>query len=268
MKKLVGLLFFTGLLLSLVGCHSKPKHEILVIGAMAGPESELVSVAQKVAMNQYHLPTQLMTFDSYNIPNAALAEGSIDINVFQHLPFLKAQIAARGYPIVSVGKTFIYPMALYSKQVMALASLPEGAKIAIPNDPSNEGRALLLLQKAGLIQLDKKAGFDATPEDIVSNPKNFQIIALAAAQLPRSLDDVTLAAINTNYAQLLGLSPQKDGLFSESANSPYANLMVVRKNEIHDPRIKVFVKAMNSPEVAQKAKQLFGGGAIPAWKAR
>jgi D-methionine transport system substrate-binding protein len=257
-----------GLAVGLVGCHSQSKNEILTIGAMSGPESELVKVAQQVAKEKYNLPTKLVTFDSYNIPNAALAEGSIDVNVFQHLPFLTAQIAARHYPIVPVGKTFIFPMALYSKQITSLKALPEGAKVAIPNDPSNEGRALLLLQKAGLIMLKKDVGFDATPQAIISNPKHLKIITLAAAQLPRSLDDVALAAINTNYAQLVGLSPRKDSLFSESAESPYANLIVVRKDEVNDPRIKTFVKAMQSPQVVAKAKQLFGDGAIAAFRVK
>lgn len=265
MKKITNFLITLGLMIGLVACHSSSKNSVLTIGAMSGPEGELVKVAQQVAWDQYHLKTKLVSFDSYNIPNEALAEGSIDVNVFQHLPFLTAQIRAKSYLIVPVGKTFIYPMALYSKHITSLNALPENSKIAIPNDPSNEGRALLLLQKAGLIKLKSDVGFDATPEDIVQNPKNLQMIPLAAAQLPRSLDDVAMAAINTNYAQLVGLSPQKNGLFSESVDSPYANLIVVRKVDAESPRIKAFVKAMQSPLVVAKAKQLFGDGAVKAW---
>jgi D-methionine transport system substrate-binding protein len=265
MKKFLGFVAVIGLALGLVGCHSKHKNAILTIGAMSGPESQLVKVAQQVAKEKYNLPTKLITFDSYNIPNAALAEGSIDVNVFQHLPFLKSQIAARGYPIMPAGKTFVFPMALYSKHLTTLSNLQNGARVAIPNDPSNEGRALLLLQKAGLITLKKGVGFDATPQDIAKNPKQLKIITLAAAQLPRSLQDVSLAAINTNYAKLVGLSPQKDGLFEESEKSPYANLIVIRKDEKNDPRIKTFVRAMQSPEVKAEAKKLFGDGAIAAF---
>ena len=266
MKRLVCWGAIVGLALGLLGCHSKSKNEVLTIGAMSGPEAELVKVAQQIVKEKHNLSTKLLTFDSYNIPNAALAEGSIDINVFQTLPFLKAQEKARGYKLVVVGKTFIYPMALYSKHLTSLNALKDGARVAIPNDPSNEGRALLLLQKAGLIKLKKDVGFDGTPLDIISNPKHLKIITLAAAQLPRSLDDVSLAAINTTYASLIGLSPKKDALFEEGADSPYANLIVIRKGEINNSKIKLFVKAMNSPAVAAKAKELFGDGAIVAWK--
>jgi D-methionine transport system substrate-binding protein len=263
MKKIRTWVAIAGLTLGLLGCHSK--NEVLTVGTMSGPETELVKVAQQVASEQYQLPFKIRTFDSYNIPNTALSEGSIDINVFQHLPFLESQLKARRYVLQSVGKTFIFPMALYSKHITSLAGLSEGAKIAIPNDPSNEGRALLLLQKAGLIGLKESVGFEATPEDIVRNPKHLKIIALAAAQLPRSLDDVSLAAINTNFAILVNLSPKRDALFEEPADSPYANLIVVRKGTENDPKIQLFIKAMQSPEVEAKARELFGDGAIAAW---
>lgn len=268
MKKFLRWGVVLGVSLGLMGCHSRSKNSILAVGCMAGPEAELVRTAQQVAKEKYNLPIKVVTFDSYNIPNAALAEGSIDVNVFQHLPFLKAQMEARGYPFMSVGKAFIYPMSLYSKHLTSLSSLPNNAKVAIPNDPTNEGRALLLLQKAGLITLRPKAGFETTPEDIVKNPKHLQIITLAAAQLPRSLSDVDVAAINTTYANLIGLSPKKDALFSESADSPYANLIVIRDDEKNDPRIKTFVKAMQSEAVIVKAKQLFEDGAIAAFKVK
>ncbi len=266
MKKLACWGAIVGLALGLLGCHSQSKNEILTVGAMSGPEAQLVVAAQEVAKEKYNLPVKVVTFDSYNIPNAALAEGSIDVNVFQTLPFLQVQEKARGYKLAVVGKTFIYPMALYSKHLTSLSALKDGARVAIPNDPSNEGRALLLLQKAGLIKLKKDVGFDGTLLDIISNPKHLKIITLAAAQLPRSLDDVSLAAINTTYASLIGLSPKNDALFAEGVDSPYANLIVIRKGEINNPEIKLFVKAMNSPAVAAKAKELFGDGAIVAWK--
>lgn len=266
MKKLVSTLMVAALALSVVSCGSQPKDKAeLVVGAMSGPESELVRVAKQVAKKKYHLKVKVLSFDSYNIPNAALDEGSIDLNIFQHLPFLQAQVEARDYQIVAVGKTFVYPMALYSKHLTKLSQLKDGAKIAIPNDPTNEGRALLLLQKAGFIRLRPNSGFQATPLDIVSNPRHFHMVALAGPQLPRSLDDVDLAAINTTFASLAGLSTKRDALFVETADSPYANLVVARKSDVNNPNIKRFVKAMNSPAVVKKAKQLFAGGAIKAW---
>ena len=265
MKKLVSALVVFALALSVSGCSSEKNKSELVVGSMSGPESELVRVAKQVAKEKYHLAVKVLSFDSYNIPNAALDEGSIDLNVFQHLPFLQAQIEARDYQIVTVGKTFVYPMALYSKHLTTLANLKDGAKIAIPNDPTNEGRALLLLQKAKLIKLRPRSGFQATPLDIVSNPRHFHMVALAGPQLPRSLDDVALAVINTTFASLAGLSTKKDALFVETADSPYANIIVARKKDADNPKIKLFIKAMNSPAVLSKARQLFGGGAIKAW---
>ena len=266
MKSIVTRLMVLGVVaLGLLGCHEKTNSNELRVGAMSGPESELVNVAAGVALKRYKLPVKIVTFDSYNIPNAALAEGSIDVNVFQHRPFLEAQIKARGYKLISVGKTFIYPMALYSTHVKSLAALPVQAKVAIPSDPSNEGRALLLLQSAGLIKLKPGVGFTATPLDVADNPKQLKIIALAAAQLPRSLDDVQLAAINTNFATLAGLSLKKDALFREPTDSPYANIIVVKAKDKDSKKVAEFVKAMQSQAVIDKAHEIFGENAIAAW---
>ena len=144
------------------------------------------------------------------MPNQALEDGEIDVNAFQHYPFLLSQIKARGYSLVPVGDTFLYPMGLYSTKIKTLTDLQPESKIAIPNDPSNEARALLLLQKAGLVTLKQHVTINATPQDVVSNPKKLKLIALDAAQLPRVLNDVAIAAINTNYAVPAGLSPSTD----------------------------------------------------------
>lgn len=265
MKKTIIMVASVITAVSLWGCDQQSKKQIWRVGAMSGPEAELVDTAQAVMKKAGDPPIQVVTFNSYNIPNAALAEGSINANVFQHLPFLTAQIKARGYRLVSVGKTFIYPMGLYSSSLHSLSQLKNNSKIAIPNDPSNEGRALLLCQAAGLITLKAGAGFSATPLDIARNPKHLQFVELAAAQLPRSLSDVALAAINTTFAKLAGLSPTKDALYRESTHSPYANLIVVKKGDQSKPIVKDFIRAMHSKAVLQKAKELFGDLAIPAW---
>lgn len=250
------------LLLTLVAC-GKPSPNTLVIGTVAGPETDLVETAQRVAKKRYDLKIKIVEFNDYNLPNEALRDGSLDANVYQHLPYLQAASKAHGYDFEVIGKTFIYPTALYSKKINKLENLPKKATIALPNDPSNEARALVLLQNAGLIKL-KDQGNNATVQDIASNPKNLRFKELDAAQLPRVLDDVDAAVINTNFAIPAGLNP-KAALFSESKDSPYANIIVARRNGEKKEKLQQFVKAMNSPEVQKKAQEIFGDAAIPAW---
>ncbi len=258
---MIGIILFT----SLVGCSRHEGKHMVVVGTIAGPETQLMQTAKQVAKQKYDLDVKIVTFSDYNTPNAALASGDLDANAFQDLPFLQAQVKARGYKIVAVGNTFLYPMGLYSKKIKSLDALNKGAKIAIPNDPSNEARALTLLQKAGLIKLKPNAGVNATPQAIVSNPKQLQFVELDAAQLPRALNDVAVAAINTNYAIPAGLSPAKDALFHESKDSIYMNIIAAQAKDKAEPKITDLVKAYQSPEVAAKAKQLFGSAAIKGW---
>ncbi|GGI79202.1 MetQ/NlpA family ABC transporter substrate-binding protein [Legionella impletisoli] len=249
--------------LALIAC-GKPSPNTIVVGTIAGPETELVEVAQKVAKEHYDLNVKIIEFSDYNLPNEALQDGSLDANVYQHQPYLEAAKKARGYDLEIIGKTFVYPTAIYSKKYKSLDNIPAKATVAIPNDPSNESRALLLLQKAGLIKLSTTQTPDV--KDVVANPKALKFKELDAAQLPRILDDVDLAVINTNFAIPAGLSPSRDGLFQESKDSPYANVIVIRQNSEKKPQLEQFVKALQSPEVKQKAKSLFGDGAIPAWE--
>lgn len=234
------------------------------VGTIAGPETELMQVAKKVAQDKYGLNVEIVEFTDYVQPNAALNDGSIDANMFQHQPYLDQQIKDRHYKLIPLAKTFVYPMGIYSSKVKTLQDVPDYAIVAIPNDPSNEDRALLLLQKAGLIQLKKSANQNATPVDIQSNPKHLVFKELDAAQIPRSLQDVTLAAINTNYAVVAGLTT-KDALFHEDKDSPYMNLIVIREDEKNDPRLKELVLAFQSPEVKEAAKKIFNDQAIAAW---
>jgi D-methionine transport system substrate-binding protein len=248
--------------LALVAC-GKPSPNTLVVGTIAGPESELMEVAQEVAKDQYGLNIKIIEFNDYNLPNEALQDGSLDANVYQHLPYLEAAKRAHGYALEPIGKTFVYPTAIYSKRINNLKNVPDNAVVAIPNDPSNEARALLLLQKAKLITLNTQEQPDI--KDIKSNPRKLNLKHLDAAQLTRVLDDVDLAVINTNFAVPAGLSPTKDGLILEDKDSPYANVIVIRTNSSKKEQLALFVKALNSPEVAEKAKTLFKGNAIPAW---
>lgn len=251
----------------LTGCsQQKEAANQIRVGTIAGPETQLMEVAKDVAAKRYGLNVKIVQFSDYTMPNEALADGSIDANMFQHLPYLQASINAKGYQITPIAKTFIYPMAIYSKKITKLDQLKDGATVAIPNDPSNEARALLLLQAAKLITLKSNTDSTATVVDIDQNPKHLAIKEVDAAQLPRILPDVDLAIINTNYAMEAGLLPSKDGLFIENSNSPYVNLIVVRTADKNDPRFVKLVKAFQSDEVLTEANKLFQGQAIPAWK--
>lgn len=251
--------------LALSACGSEDKNT-LKVGTISGPDAQLMETAQQVAKDKYGLNIKIVEFTDYLQPNAALNDGSLDANVFQHQPFLDQQIKDRHYKLMTVGKTFIFPMGIYSTKIKNLNDLQEKALVAIPNDPSNEARALLLLEKAKLIKLSQAAGPYATPGNIISNPKNLQFKELDAAQIARSLPDVAIAIINTNYAIPAGLYPMKDAIFHEGEDSRYANIIVIRADEANDPRIKQLVSAIQSDEVINAAKKIFNDQAIPAWQ--
>lgn len=250
------------LLLSLVSCN-KPSQNTLVIGSIAGPETQLIETAKEVGKNKYNLDIKIVSFNDYNLPNEALQDGSLDANVYQHLPYLNNAMQAHHYDLEAIGRTFVYPVGIYSKKFKSLDNLPEKAVIAIPNDPSNQMRALQLLQQAHLITL--KETNNNGLQDIAGNPHKFTFKEMDAAQLPRVLPDVDAAIINTTFALPAGLSPSRDALFKEDKDSPYANIIVIRKNSPKKEQLELFVKALNSDEVNNKAKELFGDAAIPAW---
>lgn len=251
-----------GLVLILCSCN-KQSPTTLTVGTISGPESTLVEKAKEIAQKKYGLQIKIIEFNDYNLPNEALQDGSIDVNIYQHLPYLQTAMKMHHYPFEVIGRTFVYPMAIYSEKYKKISKLRPRATIAIPNDPSNEGRALLLLQNAGLITLKKH--LTNTLADIKSNPDHYQFKELDAAQLPRTLADVDAAVINTTFALPAGLRPSKDGLYVENKHSPYANLIVIRKDSIKKPQLQQFVLAMNSSAVKLQAKKLFGDAAIPAW---
>lgn len=252
--------------LILAGCGEKAVDTNKIkVGVIAGAEEQVAEVAAKVAKEKYNLDVQLVSFTDYVTPNAALDDGSIDANAFQHKPYLDQQIKDRGYKLAIAGNTFVYPIAGYSKKIKSLDELQDGARVAVPNDPTNLGRSLILLQQQGLIKLSDSAGLLATVRDVVENPKDIQIVELDAAQLPRSLDDVDLAIINTTYASSINLTPEKDGIFVENKESPYVNLIVAREDNVNAENVKNFVKAYQTDEVYQAASKIFEGGAVKGW---
>jgi D-methionine transport system substrate-binding protein len=243
--------------------------KLLKVGVTTGPHEQVFEVARRVAERDFGLKIQIVPFTDYSRPNAALEAGDIDANSFQHRPFLAAQVRARGYRIVGFGRTWIGPMAIYSKKYKRFDELPAGATIAIPNDPANESRVLLLLQKAGAIRLktgiDPVAGVNATPRDIVENPRKFRFAEIEAAQLPRTLDDTDASAVNADYANKAGLNPVRDGILVEDKDGPYACLIAVREQDQAQPWVPQLVKAYQSEEVREFILKTFAGGVVPAF---
>ena len=234
------------------------------IGATAGPHSQILEQVKKVAERD-GLKIQIVEFTDYIQPNAALSTGDLDANSYQHKPFLDQQVKDRGYKITSVGYTVNFPIGIYSRKVRSLNELKEGARFGIPNDPTNGGRALLVLQDQGVIRLKPGAGLKATPLDVVENPKKLKFVELEAAQLPRSLDDLDASAVNTNYAIPAGLHPGKDAIARENAKSPYVNLIAVREQDKDKPWVAKLVKAYQSEEVRKFVQAEFKGAVIPGF---
>jgi len=245
-----------------LAAHAEDKS--VKIGVTAGPHAQIMEQVKKLAEKD-GLKIQIVEFSDYVQPNAALAAGDLDANSYQHQPYLDNQNRDRGYKLVTVGTSVTFPMGLYSKKVKSLAELAPGATVAVPNDPTNGGRALLLLEKKGLLKLKPEAGLKATPLDISDNPKKLRIKELDAAQLPRTLADVDIAAINTNYALPAGLNPVKDAIALEDLKGPYVNVIVVREKDRDAAWVKTLLKAYHSAEVRKFIETEFKGSVIASW---
>lgn len=233
----------------------------LKVGVTAGPHAQLFEQVKKIAEKD-GLKIQIVEFSDYVQPNAALAAGDLDVNSYQHKPYLDQQIKDRGYKLVNVGTTVNFPIGIYSKKVKRLGDLSEGARVGIPNDPTNGGRVLLVLQDQGLIKLKPEAGLKATPLDVLGNPKKLRFVELDAAQLARSLDDLDAAAVNTNYALSAGLNPAKDAIARESAKSPYVNLIAVREQDRDKPWVAKLVRAYQSEPIRKFIETEFKGAVL------
>jgi D-methionine transport system substrate-binding protein len=233
------------------------------VGATPVPHAELLNLIKSDLAAQ-GITLKVVEFTDYVQPNVAVLAGDLDANFFQHIPYLDSN-AEWSAKLVSAFGVHIEPFALYSAKFRSILDLPNGASIAIPNDPSNGGRALLLLQAEGLITLRAGAGLTATPRDITGNPKNFRFQELEAAQLPRSLQDVDAATINGNYALEVGLNPIRDSLIIEGADSPYVNIVVVLKGKENDPNIIALKKALLSKKVKDYIISHYDGGVSPVF---
>ncbi|SSW73196.1 D-methionine-binding lipoprotein MetQ [Achromobacter veterisilvae] len=237
----------------------------LTVGVTVGPHAQIGEVAQRVAAKD-GLKVKLVEFSDFIQPNAALDAKELDLNIYQHRPFLESQNKARGYKLAPVATAVVQQMGIYSKRLKSLDDLPQGGKVAIPNDPTNGARALLVLQAAKLITLKDGVTVTASLFDVAQNPKNLKFIEIEAAQLPHSLADVDAAAVNSAYAIPAGLSPAKDALALESKDAPFAAVVIAaREDNKNDPRIARFIKAYQSDEVKAFVAKQFPGAYSTSW---
>jgi D-methionine transport system substrate-binding protein len=235
------------------------------VGTTAGADVEILEKARDMAA-QNGLIVEIIEFSDYVRPNLALADKEVDLNSFQHVPYLETFIQERNLNLVSIGTTYVSPLGFFSKKIKSLNDLKKGDSLAVPNDPTNGGRALLLLQKAGFIKVDPKAGLTATPKDITENKLGLKIIEVDAAQTPRSLEDVAAAAINNTFAIPAGLIPLRDAIYLEDADSPYVNVIVARAEDRNNPVYQKFVQAYQTKEVAEFILNRFEGSTVPAFE--
>jgi D-methionine transport system substrate-binding protein len=278
MKKIIALILAVLItIIGAVGCTAKPaaqatgaapaeavKVTVLKVGATPIPHAELLNFV-KPLLEKENIKLEIIEFQDYVQPNTALVDKELDANFFQHQPYLDSFNKERGQNLLSAGSVHIEPLGLYSKRIKDISELKDGAVIAIPNDPSNASRALLLLQSNGILKLKDGGNITSTEKDIVENPKNLKIELAEAAQLPRVLEDVDAAVINTNYALPANLNPVKDALIIEGKDSPYANNVVVRNGDQERPEIKKLVEALNSPEVKKFIQDKYQGAVVPAF---
>ena len=262
MKKIIVAILVA--LITVTAAFAQPKGEqqtVLKVGATHDPHALILElVVDDLAAQGIKL--EIIEFTDYVLPNTALEEGQLDANYFQHIPYLESFNNDHGYHLANAGGIHIEPLAVYSKKITDLKELKEGALIAIPNDATNEGRALRLLQSAGLITLADSSKLDSKLEDITSNPLNLKFSELEAATIPRVLQDVDAAVINGNYALSAGLSAAKDGLFIEGADSPYVNVIAVKQGNENNPAIVALVNALKSQEVKDWVAAKYPNGEV------
>lgn len=234
------------------------------VGVTAGPHAEVLDIVRKVGAER-GLDIKVVEFTDYVIPNQALAQKEIEANSFQHEPYLKNQLSKTNWKIAPVATTIASPQGVYSQKYKTLEALPQGARVAIANDPSNGARGLLILHVNGLIKLKDPSNVAATVADIVENPKKLRFVELDAAQLPRSLPDVDLASINNNYAVQAGLNPATDAVAREPLEGPWVNILAVREEDKDQPWVKDLVAAYHSQPVKEFLEARFKGTYIPTW---
>lgn len=275
MKKIFALALALALCLSLAACGGSKKEEpkqeetktetvTLKVAASPTPHAEILALVVDDLAEQ-GIELVVTEYGDYVIPNTAVEEGDEDVNFFQHVPYLDNFNVEHGTHLVSVAPIHVEPMGLYAGKSADLNNLPDGASVAVPNDVTNEARALLLLETLGLIKLAEGAGLEATPIDIVENPKNLTFNELEAAMVPTILSEVDIAIINSNFALQAGLNPMEDSLAMEGGESPYANILVVKEGNESNEAVQALIAALQSDEVRDFIISTYEGAVVPAF---
>lgn len=276
LKKLFAALAVSGgLVFTLAGCGDKAPAEKtaapaqaaaveLKIGVSPVPHADIINFVAP-ALEKEGVKVKVIEFNDYVQPNLVLSEKELDANFFQHKPYLDTFSKEHKLNLAVLTAVHLEPMGVYSKSIKNVADLPAGAKIAVPNDPTNGGRALKVLETAGILKVRPEAGILASPADIIDNPKHVKIVEVEAAQLPRALDDVDAAVINSNYALAAKLNPTKDAIAIESKDSPYANVVVVRAGDENRPELQKLKNALITPEVKKFLEEKYQGAVVPAF---
>jgi D-methionine transport system substrate-binding protein len=247
------------------GSSASSGAKTLKIGATPVPHAEILEKVKPI-LEKEGITLEIVEFNDYVQPNLALNDKELDANFFQHTPYLENFISEHpDVKLASAGGIHIEPMGIYSHKIKSLDELKDGDTIAIPNDPTNGGRSLLLLEKAGIIKLKEGAGVKATVQDITENTKNLKFQEVEAAQVPRTLDDVTAAVINTNFAMQVNLVPTKDALYMEDNTSPFVNVVAIRQGDEDRPEIQALIKALQSPEIKDFINEKYKGAIVPAF---
>lgn len=234
---------------------------ILNVAASATPHAEILEQIVPILAEQ-NIDLKIHVYGDYIVPNTAVEEGEEDANYFQHLPYLNSFNKDNGTHLVSVAGIHIEPMGIYAGKTASLDALPDGATIAVPNDPTNEGRALLLLEAQGLIKLNDSSNLEATPNDIVENPKNLKFKELEAAMVPKTVEEVDLSIINVNYALEAGFNPTEDALAIEASDSPYVNIIAVKEGNEQNPAVLALVEALKSETVRSFIQEKYAGAVV------
>ena len=264
LKKILGLTL-VGIIGSslLVGCSSNGKEDKTIkVGASPTPHAEILAVVEPL-LEEKGYKLDVVEFDDYVLPNTSLAEGELDANFFQHIPYLEQMNKEKDLKLTYTAKVHIEPMGIYSEKYESLDDLKEGAKISVPNDATNEARALQLLASNGIIEVADKELI--TAKDITKNPKNIEIVEVVAAQVPSTLKDVDFAVINTNVALNVNLNPTKDAIVIESSDSPYANILVCREDNKDEEKVKALTEALTSDEVRTFIEEKYQGSIVPTF---
>ncbi len=265
MKKVLVMVCCLALLVGLFGCAQEggDAHK-LVVGATAKPHGEILEVV-KPLLEQEGVDLEIKEFTDYALLNPALNDGEIDANFFQHVPYLEDYNEMNDADLVWTVSVHNEPMGVYSKEYTAIEDLPEGAQVGIPNDTTNGGRALMVLERSGLIELKEGAGVTATERDITGNPKGIKIQMMDAAMLPRAMDDLDACVINSNHAIEADLNPVTDSIFMEPKDSPFGNVLVVRSEDKDRDDIKKLSEALHSEEVRQFLEEKYQGSCVPTF---